>query len=335
MAQLGDALLNLKDPPIRALIVYASNPAAVAPDNTRVRQGLMRPDLFTVVHEIFPTDTCDYADIVLPATTQLEQLDLHRPYGTLYTMWNEAAIAPLGEACSNAELFRRLAARMGFTEPCFTETDEAVARGAHDRAAPVNATLDFDLLKRDGWQRLALPERWAPFAEGKFPTPSGRCEFESETARQQGLDALPVFVPPRESALGNAALAARFALMLLTPPSRHYLNASFSSMASLRRDTGVPSVEIHPADAAARGIADGMRVRVHNDRGAFTCVARVSDRVRTGVVVAPSIWWQKLSDDGENANAVTSGALTDIGRGATYYDTAVEVAPLAVAGHAG
>ena len=334
MAKLGDALLTLTDPPIRALIVYASNPAAVAPDNTRVRQGLLRPDLFTVVHEIFPTDTCDYADILLPATTQLEQLDIHRPYGTLYTMWNEAAIAPLGEACSNAELFRRLAARMGFTEPCFTETDEEVARGAHDRAAPVNATLDFEVLKRDGWQRLAVPEHWAPFAEGQFPTPSGRCEFESETARQQGFGALPTFVPPRESALGDAALAARYPLVLLTPPSRHYLNASFSSMASLRRDTGQPTVEIHPADAAARGIADGMAVRVHNDRGAFTCAARVSDRVRTGVVVAPSIWWQKLSADGENANAVTSDALTDIGRGATYYDTAVEVAPLAVVGHA-
>lgn len=196
MAQLGDALPTFTDPPIRALIVYTANLAAVAPDNTRVRQGLMRPDLFTGVHEIFLTDTCDYADIVLPAMTQLEQLDIHRPYGTLYTMWNEAAIAPLGEACSNAELFRRRAARIGFTEPCFSETDEAVARAAHDRAAPVNATLDFDLLKRDGWQRLALLERWAPFAEGKFPTPSGRCEFESETARQQGLDALPAFVPP-------------------------------------------------------------------------------------------------------------------------------------------
>ena len=334
MAQIGDALLNLTDPPIRALFVYASNPAAVAPDNLRVRQGLLRPDLFTVVHEIFPTDTCDYADIVLPATTQLEQLDIHRAYGTLYTMWNEPAIAPLGEACSNAELFRRLAARMGFTEPCFTETDEAVARGAHDLAAPVNANLDFAVLQRDGWQRLALPERWAPFAEGNFPTPSGRCEFESETARRQGFDALPTFVPPRESALGDAALAARYPLMLLTPPARHYLNASFSSMASLRRDTGEPSLEIHPADAAARGIADGMAVRVHNDRGAFTVAAVVTDRVRTGVVVALSVWWQKLSADGENANAVTSSALTDIGRGATYYDTAVDVAPAAAASRA-
>ena len=190
---------------------------------------------------------------------------------------------------------------MGLTEPCFTETDEAVARGAHDRAAPVNATLDFDVLKRDGWQRLALPERWAPFAEGNFPTPSGRCEFESETARQQGFGALPALVPPRESALGDAALAARYPLVLLTPPSRHYLNASFSSMASLRHDT---------------------------------CAARVCDRVRTGVVVVPSIWWQKLSADGESANAVTSGALTDIGRGATCYGTAVEVARLAVVSRA-
>ena len=301
MAQPGDVLLTLADRPIRALIVYASKPAAVALVTTRVRQGLLQPDLFTLVHETFPTDTCECADIALPATAQREQLDIYRPCGTLDTMWNEAAIAPLGAACSSAERCRCPAARMGLTEPCCAETDEAVARGAHDRAAPVNATLDFDVLKQDGGQPLALPERWALFAEGNFPTPSGRCEFESETARQQGFGVLPALVPPRASALGDAAPAARCLLVLLTPPSRHYLNASFSSMASLRHDT---------------------------------CAARVWARVRTGIVVAPSIWWKKLSADGEHANAAPSDAPTDIGRGATCYGTAVEVARLAVVSRA-
>ncbi len=329
MAQLGRAMTELDDPPLKALFVYAANPVATAPDNTLVRKGLLRSDLFTVVHEIFPTDTCDYADLVLPATTQLEQFDIHRPYGTLYTMLNEQAIEPLGEACSNAELFRRLAARMGFDEPCFRQSDEEIAREAHDLGAPVNATLDFDALKRDGWRRLDLPVRFAPFAAGNFPTPSGKCEFESASAAAQGWSAVPEFIPPRESALGDAALAARFPLMLLTPPARHYLNSSFSSVESLVRDVGDPWVDVNAVDAAARGIGDGDRVRVFNDRGSFRVVARVGDRARTGVLVAPSIWWLKKAADGENANAVTSDALTDMAHGATYYDTAVDVERIA------
>ena len=326
MAQIGRALTELTDPPIRALFVYISNPVAAAPNNVLLRQGLSRADLFTVVHDIFLTDTCDYADIVLPATTQLEQFDLHRPYGTLYTMLNQQAIAPLGEACSNAELFRRLAARMGYDDACLQESDEAVARQAHVAGASVNATLDFDALKQSGWQRLNVPERYAPFAEGGFPTPSGRCEFTSENAVRLGGSLLPEFIPPRESALADPVLARRYPLTLLTPPARHYLNSSFSAIESLVREVGEPWVEVHPADAAARGIAAGDRVRVHNDRGAFAVVARVTDKVRAGVLVAPSIWWLKKSSDGENANAVTSDALTDLGRGATYYDTAVEIA---------
>ncbi|QHJ00812.1 molybdopterin-dependent oxidoreductase [Xylophilus rhododendri] len=328
MAQIGKALTELNDPPLKALFVYASNPVAVAPNNALLRQGLLRPDLFTVVHEIFLTDTCDYADIVLPATTQLEQFDVHRPYGTLYTMLNQQAIAPLGEACSNAELFRRLAARMGFDEPCFRQSDEEIAQQAHDRGAAVNATLDFELLHRQGWQRLDLPERYAPFAEGRFPTPSGKCEFESASAAAQGWSAVPEFIPPRESAAGDPALAARFPLMLLTPPARHYLNSSFSGVASLVRDVGEPWVEISAGDAARRCIAEGDRVQVFNERGAFSVRAVVNDRTRDGVLVAPSIWWLKKSADGENANAVTSDGLTDIGRGATYYDTAVEIRKL-------
>jgi len=256
---------------------------------------------------------------------------VHRPYGTLYTMLNEQAITPLGEAVSNAELFRRLAARMGFDEACFRQSDEDIAREAHDLTAPVNATLDFDTLRRNGWRRLDVPERFAPFAHGNFPTPSGRCEFESASAAAKGWSAVPEFIPPRESALGDPELAARFPLMLLTPPARHYLNSTFSSIESLVREVGAPWVEIHPADAAARGIVHGDRVRVFNARGAFEVDARVADKVRPGVLVAPSIWWQKKSADGENANAVTSDGQTDIGGGATYYDTAVDVARLAPA----
>lgn len=321
MAQIGRALTELVDPPIRALFVYAANPVASAPNNPLLRRGLLRDDLFTVVHEIFATDTCDYADIVLPATTQLEQFDLHRPYGTLYTLLNEPAIAPLGEAVSNAELFRRLARRIGYTDPELAESDEAVAARAHDRSAAVNATLDFDVLRQTGWQRLDLPERFAPFATGGFPTPSGRCEFMSATAEAEGFGALPDFIAPRES-----ARASTFPLMLLTPPARHSLNTSFAAVDSLRRESGEPTVEIHPDDAAPRGIADGARVRVFNDRGGFVRRASVTDRVRPGVAVALSVGWLKHASDGENVNAVTPDDLTDIGRGATYYDCAVEIA---------
>ena len=325
MAQLGRALTELDDPPLKALFVYASNPAAVAPDNNRVRQGLLREDLFTVVHEIFLTDTCDYADIVLPATTQLEQFDLHRPYGTLYTMLNQQAIEPLGEACSNAELFRRLSRRMGFTDACLQENDEEIARQAHLLDAAVNSNFSFETLKQRGWQRINLPLRYAPFANGGFPTPSGRCEFLSSSAAKAGWDALPTFIAPRESALSDPELAREFPLMLLTPPARHFLNASFSSVESLLKDVGPPWVEVNLEDAAMRDIKEGDRVRVHNRRGAFTADARVNSKVRSGVLVAPSIWWLKNSSDGENTNAVTSDALTDIARGATYYDTAVNI----------
>ena len=330
MAQIGRALTTLDDPPIQALFVYISNPVAVAPDNALLRRGLSRPDLFTVVHEIFLTDTCDYADIVLPATTQLEQFDIHRGYGTLYSVVNHPAIAPIGEACSNAELFRRLATRMGYDDACLQESDEDVARQAHDLGAAVNASFDFDALKQTGWQRLDVEERYAPFADGGFPTPSGKCEFASESVLGQGSTLLPEFIPPRESELGDPELARRYPFMLLTPPARHFLNSSFSSIDSLVRELGEPWVEIHPDDAAARGIVAGDRVRVYNDRGAFTVDARLTDKVRPGVLLAPSIWWLKKSNDGENSNAVTSDALTDLGRGATYYDTAVEVARIDV-----
>lgn len=325
MSALGDALLDA-DPPVRAMYVYNANPAAIAPDSNKVTAGLMRQDLFTVVHDVFLTDTCDYADIVLPATTQLEQFDVHKSYGHLYVLANNPAIAPLGESKPNAEVFRLLAKRMGFTEACFDDDDETVARQALGRDHPHMRGIDWDRLKESGWQRLNVPQRWAPFAEGGFPTPSGKCEFYSERARQQGMDPLPGYTPPIENPLSNPALASRYPLAFISPPGRHFLNSTFANMGFARDVDGEPRLEMHPDDAARRGIADGLAVRIFNERGSLALKARVTADARPGVVVAQSIWWRKLAPDGHNANALTSQALTDLGGGATFYDCLVEVA---------
>ncbi len=326
MSAIGDALQDARDPPIRAIYVYNSNPVAVAPDSAKVAAGFAREDLFCVVHEIFQTDTADYADILLPATTQLEQTDIHISYGHLYALANNAAIAPLGEAKPNTEVFRLLAARMGFDEPCFRDSDDDLARQAYKSTDPRAAGLDWDLLKKKGFQRLSVPMAYAPFAHGNFPTPSGKCEFHSAKSAAQGEDPLPAFVPPRESAASNPSLARRYPLAFLSPPARNFLNSSFANLPRFTATEKTPKLDIHPADAASRDIMDGALVRIYNDRGSFTARARVTDRARPGVVVAPSIWWKKLSGDGANANAVTSQALTDLGRAATFYDCLVEVA---------
>jgi len=328
MSSIGDALLETNDPPIRALFVYNSNPVAVAPDSAKVAAGFARDDLFCVVHELFQTDTADYADILLPATSQLEHTDIHNSYGHLYAMANNAAIAPLGEAKPNTEVFRLLAARMGYEESCFRDSDDDLARQAYNTAHPRAAGIDWDTLKTKGFQRLAVPVTYAPFAHGNFPTASGKCEFFSATLAAQGHDPLPAFVPPRESAATNPALAKRYPLAFLSPPARNFLNSSFANMPRFVKGEKTPKLDIHPGDAAARHVADGDVVRIFNDRGSFRATARVSDRARPGVVVAPSIWWKKLSPDGANANAVTSQALTDLGRGATFYDCLVEVAKI-------
>ncbi len=326
MSAIGDALLEAK-PPVRALYVYNSNPVAVAPDSGKVVRGFAREDLFTVVHDIFLTDTCDYADVVLPATTQLEQTDIHTAYGHLYFMANNAAIAPLGEALPNSEVFRRLAAKMGFDDECLSDSDEDLCRQTLALAGPHARSIGWESLKAKGWQRLDVPERYAPFAEGGFPTPSGKCEFTSEKAKAMGMDPLPAYVPPRESAQSNPGLAKAYPLALISPPNRHFLNSSFANMPFAIAEAGEPGLDIHPADAAARGLGDGETVRIFNDRGSFTAKARVSDKVREGVVVALSVWWRKLTADGRNANEVTSQALTDIGAGATFYDCLVDVQP--------
>lgn len=323
MSTIGDDLLRA-NPPIDALVVYNSNPVAVAPESRKVVAGFAREDLFTVVLEHFLTDTADYADYVLPATTQLEHVDVVKPYGHLYVVANNPAIEPLGEALPNSEIFRRLAARMGFTEDCFRESDEDIAARVF-RKSGATANYDWQIAKAQGWQRLDLPAVYAPFAEGGFTTPSGKCEFYSPRLAEQGLDPLPDYVPPYEGPTSNPQLARRYPLAIISPPARNFLNSTFVNVKSLRDAEGEPSLEIHPDDAAARGIADGDRVRVFNDRGAFELAARVTDRARRGVVVALSIWWKKLARDGRNANEVTSQALTDLGRAPTFYDCLVEV----------
>jgi anaerobic selenocysteine-containing dehydrogenase len=325
MSKIGDALLAA-DPPVRALYVYNTNPVAVAPDSSKVIAGFSRADLFTVVHDVFITDTADYADIFLPATTQLEHYDLHTAYGHLYVLANNPAIAPVGEALPNSEVFRRIAAGMGYTEDCFGDSDEDICRQALDSKNPRMQGIEWEKLKAAGWMRLNVPQIYAPFAEGNFPTPSGKCEFYSETAKQQGLDPLPAWTPPRESARSNPELAKRFPLAMISPPNRHFLNSSFANLPFALAEAKTPTLDIHPADAADRDIADGQMLRIFNDRGAFLAQARVSDRARPGVVIALSIWWKKLTPDGRNANDVTSQATADMGNAATYYDCLVEVA---------
>ena len=316
--------LREADPPIEALIVYNSNPVAVAPQSSDVARGFAREDLFTVVLEQFQTDTADYADYVLPATTQLEHVDVHKSYGHYYMLANTPAIDPLGEARPNSEIFRRLAAHMGFDEPCFAESDDTLAAQAFARRG-TTAHFDWIRLKQAGWERLNLPADYAPFAQGNFPTPSGKCEFVSARLAAIGVDPVPDYVPPYEGRSSNAERAGRFPLAIISPPARNFLNSTFVNVVSLRDAEGEPALEIHPDDAAARGISDGARVRVFNDRGSFELQARVTNRARPGCVVALSIWWKKLARDGRNANEVTSQRLTDIGRGPTFYDCLVEV----------
>jgi len=325
MSTIGQDLLRAR-PPIKALVVYNSNPVAIAPHSAEVARGFARDDLFTVVHDLFQTDTADYADILLPATSHMEQLDIHKSYGHLHVQVNQPAIPPLGEALSNTELFRRLARAMGFSEACFADSDEDLCRQAFDWNDPRLAGLSWDKLKADGHARLNLPRGAAPFADGGFPTPSGKCEFYSASLASAGVDPLPDFTAPRE--WRQSPLASEFPLALITPPARNFLNTSFANSARFLAQERSPAIHLHPADAATRAITDDSLVRIFNRRGEFHARAVVSDRVRPGVAMATSIWWRKLSPDGRNCNEVTSQALTDIGGGATFYDCLVEVAAL-------
>jgi anaerobic selenocysteine-containing dehydrogenase len=317
MSSIGRAL-NDPATEIRAVIVYNSNPVAVAPDSVRVAAGFAREDVFTVVLEHFQTDTADYADIVLPATTQLEHLDVVKPYGHYYMVANNPAIQPLGEAKPNTEIFRLMAKAMGFSDPCFDDSDETIAQSA------IAGDWDFNAVRAQGWKRIGAAKGTARFADGGFDTPSGKVEFLSSTAATLGFDALPDYIAPLEDT--RSELASRFPLAMISPPARHFLNSSFVNVASLRAFEGEPWLDIHPDDAAARGIAEGSYVRVFNERGSLELRARVTDRARRGVVVALSVWWKRLTRDGKNANELTRGdRLTDMGRGPLFYDCLVEV----------
>jgi anaerobic selenocysteine-containing dehydrogenase len=308
MSQLGRALTDPElVPPVKALVCWSSNPAVIAPDQERVLDGLRRDDLFTVVIEQFMTDTAAHADVVLPATTQLEHLDVVFSWGHHYVTWNEPAIEPLGEAKPNTEIFRLLAARLGLDDPLFRESDEELA----DRLLE---DFEEDGLRERGWTKVDLGQGPLPHAEGGFGTEGGRAALHAD------------YVPPAEAA--DAGRAERFPLALITPKTHLFLNSTFANQRRQHSAQPQPEVVLHPDDAAPRGIVDGARVRVFNDRGDFACLARVSDDARPGVPVAPMGWWNRDYADGRSAQATTSQRLTDAGNAPIFNDNRVEVEPV-------
>ncbi len=351
MVQLGSALNTMTAPPIHALFVYNSNPAAVCPNHNEVVRGLMRPDLFTVVHEQFLTDTTDYADIVLPATTFFEHKDLQTAYGHYYLQVSQQAMDPVGECRSNVDLFRALAERMGFEDNCFQETVDSMIDRALDSPNPRLKGITRNRLESAHRIRLnfesstthvgmgrvgtgaspvqaerssaAAAEPFLPFAEGNFPTPSGKAEFYSETLQRQGLDPVVAFTPPEESRHGSKATG--FPLELLARKPDNHLNSSFANVPSVRAmEPWIGDLEMHPADARARGVRDGDRVRAFNSRGEIVLQARVDGSVAPGVVAA-RLDWARFSPGGHNINVLTSEKLADMGNAATFYSVCVEV----------
>jgi anaerobic selenocysteine-containing dehydrogenase len=320
MIRLGQALTDGSlQPPVRALFVYDANPAVTAPNSELVVRGLRREDLFTVVHELFLTDTARFADYVLPATSGLEHLDLLYPWGHTYVVLNRPAIAPLGESASNNELFRRLAAAMGFHEPHLHDSDEALVRAALGSGHPYMAGISFERLWEEGWAPLELDPGWRPYAEGGFRTPSGRCELYSEGMAAVGRDPLPSHHPPEQD-------PEHPLVMVSAKTALHFLNSSYGHLPRHAAAEGGPVVEINPGDASPRGIRDGDHVAVHNRRGRIEVRARVGDFVRPGVIAMPFGWWRGAGNPGPNA--LTSDGLSDLGGGGDFYSTAVEVSPL-------
>ena len=317
MVELGRTLTEADNPPVKALVVYNSNPAAVAPNSNAVIRGFKREDLFTVVLEQFPTDTADHADILLPVTTFLENTDLYLAYGHYYLQLARPALEAPGECRSNVAIFRDLALRMGFDDPCFRDSEDDMIRTLLDSPHPFLAGITLERLERELSVRLNVaPEGqpYLPFAEGNFGTPDGKCHLD--------FDALE-YVPPIESRHGDRALNARYPLELISPKNDDSMNSTFGHRGAVDRDTA--TLHIAREDAAARGIASGDHVRIFNDRGSFTLEANVDGRVRAGVVCAPSVRWPKSSPGRRNVNAVTSERLTDYGGGATFYSCLVQV----------
>ena len=330
MIRLGDALTRpdagVGGPLVKGLMVYNSNPAAVAPELGKVREGLRRDDLFTVVLELFQTDTADYADWLLPATTQLEQWDVHTSYGHLYLTLNRPSIAPLGECLPNSEIFRRLAARMGFDEPDFRDSDTDLIRQALDTDHPRMRGVTWERLLEDGYARLNVPEPFTPYADpAAFNTPSGKIQIRAPELERLGLDPLPTYTPPAESADSAPERVQRFPLMLLSPPEHQFMNSTFVNIPALRKAAGEAKLLIHPNEAGSRGIAMGDRVRIWNQRGEFRARAGVTEDVRPGVAVSYGVRWGKFSEAGHTVNDTTSQGVTDLGEGAVFYDNAVEV----------
>jgi anaerobic selenocysteine-containing dehydrogenase len=322
MTRLAEGLLDLDDPPVQALVVNAANPVASNPDRERVRRGLSRTDLFTVVIDHFLTDTADYADLVLPGTMQHEQTDIHTGYGHLYLVWNEPAVAPPGECLPSTEIFRRLAARMGLEEPALYASDLELAEdllgSGHERLQGIT----LDRLRNEGWMRLRVPEPFVPFADG-FPTPSGRLEFRSERAAADGLDPLPGYVPPHEVA--DDGLAARYPFALVSAASHFFMNTMFANNPELRRRFGSPTVFVSRGDAERERLADGTLVRVGNDRGSFVATLRVSEKVRPGVAATVKGYWSKLDGNGTHVNSTVAERDADMGAGAVFHDTRVRI----------
>lgn len=332
-------------PPVKALIVYNCNPAAVAPDQAAVLAGLRRNDLFTVVMEHFQTDTADYADYILPATTQLEHWDIHRSYGHAYLSLNRPAIAPVGESLPNSEIFRRLAAALGYDDPCFRETDEEILRAfVEAQTHPRFAGLTWERLLAEGYYRVNAAHPHPPFAEGDFPTPSGKCEFYSERMAADGYDPLPTYTPPRwqeswkvreweNGRVGSSVSGIvppssplphpSSPLVCISPPAHSFLNTTFANVPRFLQREKQPLLYIHPHDAAARGIATGDAVRVCNEFGEVHLIAEIVETVIPGTVLAPGVWWAKFSPDGRNINQLTPPDEADMGAGALFYDTVV------------
>ncbi|HXF64214.1 MAG TPA: molybdopterin dinucleotide binding domain-containing protein, partial [Caldilineaceae bacterium] len=281
--------------------------------------------------EHFQTDTADYADYLLPATTQLEHWDILKPYGHLHLALNRPAIAPLGESLPNSEIFRRLAQAMGYDEPCFRQSDEEVlqellAAQSHARFAGIT----WERLLAEGYVRLNVPQPYLPFAEGNFPTPSGKCEFYSERMAADGYDPLPAYTPPRWQRGEGPALqpdGQMGPLVCISPPAHAFLNSTFANVERFRRRERAPMLHIHPADAGPRGITEGMAVQVGNAQGSVTLTAHITSEIVAGTVLAPGIWWAKASPDGRNINQITSQNEADMGAGACFYDTQVWVQP--------
>lgn len=333
MNRLGAILTGEADPAVYSLYVYNANPAASSPNAGKIAEGLQRDDLFTVVHELFMTDTARYADIVLPATSQLEQMDVHKPYGHLTLQYNTPAIAPLGEARCNWDVMRALAVQMGFQESWLQEDTETVIRTVLEATVAQNprlAGLTFECLQEEGEFPLKIAEdERIPFADGVFRTPSGKVEMYSEQARAKGYDPVPGWVPEVEARHGYMSKTATPAerLPLLCPAAHHFVSSTFGNQDRLITKEHAPTLRIHPDDALPRGIRSGQLVRVSNERGWCRLVADVTEEVRLGVVATTTVWWPSFSPDQRNVNWTTSDRLADFNGGSTFYTNLVSVEP--------